>query len=144
MERKQKLWAISLVGLGVLAVGLQAQPANAQECQGKFTLPSEVRWGMATLPAGDYSFTLDKGGLGSMVTIYRGSRPMAEILPQGFNDPESNRSVIVVEGGIVRELSLPQIGATLSFAAHRPTHRQTQEEEQMAQIIPVAATGAGR
>jgi len=33
---------------------------------------------------------------------------------------------------------------TLSFAAHNTTHRTAPEEEQLAQIIPVAAAGAGR
>jgi len=144
MERNRKLWAISLVVLGVLAVGLQAQPANAQVIEGKFTLLSEVRWGLATLPAGDYSFRLDRSDMDGLVTVYRGPRPVAKVLPQASFDPESKRAVIVVKAGIVRELSLPQTGVGLSFAAHKPSHRATPEEEQLAQIIPVAAANAGR
>jgi hypothetical protein len=40
--------------LGLLATGGYAQTAY----RGKFTLAVETRWGSATLPAGDYTFTL--------------------------------------------------------------------------------------
>lgn len=144
MERNRKLWAISLLALGVLVVGLQVQPASAQEFRGKFTLPCEVRWGLATLPAGDYSFTLNPNNTVRPIWVYRGLRAVAFVLPQGSRDPKSQRSVMIVEAGIVRELSLPQIGMALRFAAPKPTHRAAPEEEQLAQIIPVAAAGAGR
>jgi hypothetical protein len=40
--------------------------ANAQGLTGKFTLPFEARWGLATLQAGDYSFKLDHATGGSL------------------------------------------------------------------------------
>jgi len=141
METNRKPWVIGLV-LGVLVVGLTSKPASAQVFRGKFTLPSEVRWGMATLPAGDYSFGLDKKGMDGLVTVYRGARPVAIIPHQGANDPKQERSLIVVEAGRVRELSLPQIGETLCFAAHNPTHRAAPQEKELAQAIPVTAVGA--
>ena len=144
MEKNRSLSIVKLLVLGVLAVGLQAKPANAQVFRGRFTLPTEVRWGMATLPAGDYSFTWDKSGIDGRVSVYRGMRPVAFILPQGLRDPKSERCEIVVEAGIVRELSLPQIGVTLSFAAHNPTYRAAPQEAQLARIILVAAAGAAR
>ena len=141
METNRKPWVIGLV-LGVLVVGLTSKPASAQVFRGKFTLPSEVRWGMATLPAGDYSFELSKSGVDGLLTVYRGGRPVAFISHQGVSDPKAERSVIVVEAGRVRELSLPQIGETLCFAAHKPAHRAAPQEKELAQIIPVTAVGA--
>ena len=143
MERNRKFWANSLMVLGMLAVGLQAKPARAREMQGKFTLPCEVRWGLATLPAGDYSFRTESSRDG-LVTIYRGTRPVASILPLARQDPTQKRSVIVVEAGFVRELSLPDIGESLRFAAHKPKHRQTREEEELAHTVPVLTAGAGK
>ena len=142
MERNRNLWVIRLLVLGVVAVGLHAKPASAQVFEGKFTLPSEVRWGLATLPAGQYSFTMDRANPVGLVRVYHGPRPVALILPQSFCDPNSQRSAMVVEAGIVRELSLPQIGVTLSFAAHKPAQRAAPQEKELAQIIPVTAVGA--
>ena len=138
------MWVRRLLVVGVLAVGLQAKPASAQSLEGKFTLPSEVHWGSATLPAGDYSFTLDQGNGEGLVRVSRGLEAVAMVQPLGYGDSKSKRSVIIVEAGIVRKLSLPQIGMDLSFAAHRPAHRAAPQEEELAQIIPVAAAGSGR
>jgi len=44
--------------LGLLATGGYAQTAY----RGKFTLAIETHWGSATLPAGDYTFTLPSHG----------------------------------------------------------------------------------
>jgi len=142
MERNRNLWVIRLLVLGVVAVGLHAKPASAQEFQGKFTLPSEVRWGLATLPAGDYSFELDEANPKGLVSVCRGRQTVAFVMPLDYGDSESKRSVIVVEAGIVRKLSLPQIGMDLSFGAHKPAHRAAPREEELAQIIPVTAVGA--
>jgi hypothetical protein len=47
------------LGLAVFAVGALASSGRAQNAyQGKFTLPVETHWGIATLPAGDYTFAL--------------------------------------------------------------------------------------
>ena len=142
MEKNRNLSLIRLLVLGVLAVGLQAKPAHAQVFQGKFTLPSEVHWGLATLPAGDYSFELDAANPKGLVGVCRGRQTVAFVSPLGYGDSESKRSVIVVEAGIVRKLSLPQIGMDLSFAAHKPAHRAAPQEEVLAQIIPVTVVGA--
>jgi len=144
METNRKVWVIRLLVLGALVVGLNAKPASAQVLRGKFTLPSEVRWGFATLPAGDYSFTLDKGTVDSRVTITRGARFVARILTNGIDEATSDRSEMILQDGAVRELSLPQIGLTLFYPAHNPRHLMASNKPQIAQIIPVAATGAGR
>jgi hypothetical protein len=47
------------LGLAAIALSVLATSGNAQNAyQGKFTLPVETHWGSATLPAGDYTFTL--------------------------------------------------------------------------------------
>jgi hypothetical protein len=58
------IWARHLklftkLGVAALALGALATSGNAQNVyQGKFTLPFETHWGGATLPAGDYTFTM--------------------------------------------------------------------------------------
>src|SRR5258707_4955400 len=63
-RRFEMIWARHLklftkVGVAALALGTLATSGNAQDSyQGKFTLPVETHWGGATLPPGDYTFTL--------------------------------------------------------------------------------------
>ena len=46
-------------GVAALALGALATSGKAQSVyQGKFTLPFETHWAGATLPAGDYTFTM--------------------------------------------------------------------------------------
>src|ERR1700756_65922 len=63
-RRFDMIWAGHLksftkIGVAALALSALAASGNAQDSfQGKFTLPFETHWGSATLPAGDYTFTL--------------------------------------------------------------------------------------
>jgi hypothetical protein len=45
--------------LAVVLGGLTAGAAQAQSYTARLTLPYEVRWGTATLPAGDYTLAMD-------------------------------------------------------------------------------------
>src|SRR6201984_1039276 len=55
MNPKKSLSTIQLLTLGLLVSFLWAGAANAAPLyRGRFTLPYEVRWGQAVLPAGDY------------------------------------------------------------------------------------------
>jgi hypothetical protein len=64
--------AVAVVGLGALATCGNAQTPYA----GKFTLPFETHWGDATLPAGDYTFTLQSNSAPYVLYI-RGQRASA-------------------------------------------------------------------
>jgi hypothetical protein len=52
--------AVTKVCMAALVLGAVATSGKAQSSiyHGKFTLPFETRWGAATLPAGDYTFTV--------------------------------------------------------------------------------------
>jgi|SRR5208282_2302017 len=144
MKTHQKFTVLRLLVLGVLVAGFNARPASAQAFQGKFTLPSAARWGQATLAAGDYSFTLDNDYPGSRVTIFRGTQTVARIQSPVVNSIKSGNSEMVLEGGTVRDVNLPQIGVSLHYPMHNPGHRAAPREPQFAQTIPVAKAGAGR
>jgi len=58
-----------------------ALPAIAHaEFKGKFTLPSETRWGMAVLAPGSYDFTLDSASAPTKVVIRDAHGKVAAIL----------------------------------------------------------------
>jgi hypothetical protein len=132
---------LRFLGLAVLAACLNPGRASAQVFQGKFTLPFAARWGQATLPAGDYSFTLDGASGVSMLRVYRGRSGVAMIMAQDQNQNYSGRAELTVVRGTVRTLNLPTIGVVLEYAPHHPKHLTAPEEREIAQVVPVAATG---
>jgi hypothetical protein len=144
MKTNRMFTVLRLLVLGVLVAGFNAKLASAQVLKGKFTLSSETRWGLATLPAGDYSFTLDKGTMDGHATVYRGDRPVAMIPTRAISKTTSDRSEMVLEGGMVHEVCLPLIGLTLIYPVYNHQHRAAPQEPQAARIIPVAAVGVGR
>ena len=79
------IWARHLklftkLGVAALALGALAISGNAQNAyQGKFTLPFETHWGSATLPAGDYTFTMSFASSSYMLYI-RGEKVNAIIM----------------------------------------------------------------
>jgi len=144
MEMNRKLTVLRFLVLGVLVAGFNAKPASAQIFKGEFTLPFTVRWNLATLPAGDYSFTLDKTTADSKVTVYRGRRGVAMIPTKAFNYNTSGSSKMILEDGAVRELRLAELGLALAYPAHNPRHRAAPEVAQATHTIPVVAASTGR
>jgi hypothetical protein len=134
---------LRLLVLGLLAAGFNAKPASAQVLKGTFTLPSAIRWSYATLPAGDYAFSLDKDYAGSVVKVFRGGQCVAQIPTPITEHIKSVRSEMVLENGAVNEVSLPQIGVSLRYPAPNRRHRAPQEMR-AALVIPIATAGAGR
>jgi|SRR5271157_156150 len=132
---------LRFLGLVLLAVCFHTGHANAQVFQGEFKLPFEARWGQATLPPGDYSFTLNNVNAICTLQLYRGNRVVALILAQVLTAKDSARAELTFERGTVRSLSLPSIGVVLEYAPYHPKHLTAPEERAIAQIVPVATTG---
>lgn len=140
MKMNQKFTVLGLLVLGVVVAGLNAKAADVPA---QFTLATETRWGQATLPTGDYSFTLDHDYPGSVVTVMRGTKTVARIQTPGMKYIQSGRSEIIMASGSVREVNLPTIGVSLHYPTHNGGHRAAPQEPQVAQIVPVTVGGAG-
>jgi len=132
---------LSFLGLALLAACFNAGHASAQVFRGKFTLPSEARWGQATLPAGDYWFKLDSVGGPCTLQLYRDRKGVAMILAQAQNKNDSGQAELTLVRGTVRALNLPAMGMVLYYAPQHPKHLTAPEEREIAQIVPVAAPG---
>jgi hypothetical protein len=132
---------IRFAGLALLAACFVAGHANAQVFQGKFTLPFQARWGQATLPAGDYSLTLDSVDMKSTLRLFRGRNAVGMILAQSYYKTDSGHAELTVEQGSVRSLRLPELGIVLQYAPQRPKHLTAPEERQLAQLVPVTPAG---
>jgi len=132
------------LALGVLASCMGAAVAHAQTFRGTFSLSAEVRWGAATLQAGDYTFNSEGVRAGNMLQVIQGGKVVATVLPQGQNPAVSGQSVLVIAegkgGGTVREIRLPDIGVVLYYGPHNPKRGTAAEERETARLIPIALT----
>ncbi len=96
MNSNRSTKMVWLVGVALLVSCFGAGLARAQECAGKFTLPFEARWGQATLPAGGYSFRLDKAQSGGVIQLFQGRMGVGFIQPQGYDVNQTGESSLIV------------------------------------------------
>jgi len=137
---------LSSLALALLGPCFSTGLANAQGLTGKFTLPFEARWGLATLQAGDYSFKVDPAS-GGALSLYRGAKVVAFIYAQSLDQKTSGRSVLTVErdraAATIRAMALPSAGVVLYYAPHRPKRGTAQEERMTGQVISLDVTVTG-
>jgi hypothetical protein len=115
---------LSVLALVVLAGVLAPRIAKAQEESGRFTLPTEVHWGGATLPAGDYTFSLNSLDSSSRLYVYKESSPASGYMftPQDWDiipvTPEKSRLILDQRDGeaYVKEMVFGSEGLVLHFA----------------------------
>ncbi len=112
---------LAIAAFALAAVCASANPATAQGVyKGSFTLPHEVRWQNATLPAGDYTFELKSMEASSLIRL-NGPKGSQFIPALVANEKASEQSMLVIEtrGSVsaVTELRLSGIGRTLRYAA---------------------------
>lgn len=118
------------LAVGLIAVCASATPAAAQDvAKGSFTLPNDVRWQNASLPAGDYTFSVKSTAAPAQIILQGPSGP-AMIMTISTSDRKAgDRSFLTVEhrGGrrFVREMYLAAIGLHLRYAVPEiPKHER--------------------
>jgi len=144
------IWARHLklftkVGVAALALGALATSGSAQSAyQGKFTLPFETHWGSATLPAGDYTFTM--ASISSDYRLYiRGEKVNAIIEASATDDKgvAAHAQLNLVEIGdvqTVQTFDAPELGLTIIYAAPAQKHAGHNEAHQKTASQTTPAT----
>lgn len=130
--------------LGVLiatcgfTVAANAQPSFA----GKFTLPYEVHWGQAVLPAGVYSIRMNSMSALPEVSSASGSRKVYT-LPPVIADGEKGGTYLTIttQGNehTVRSLNLPQLGKVVIFAPLTKSERESLAKAGQINNLPVVS-----
>ena len=111
---------LAIVTFGLIAICASASSASAQGAfQGKFTLPNDVRWANASLPAGDYTFSLNSPTMPGWVLL-QGPNGGVFILTSVIderNEGDSSKLTIERRGGIsfVRSMYLADLGVELTY-----------------------------
>ena len=146
MSRNYKMMGNLVLALAsALLVAGFAGAQSVPYTTGKFSLPFEARWGLVTLPAGDYQFQMDNMKATGPIEIFRGTKAVALISSQGYSTVSSGRAALTVvrtaEGSTVRDLSLPEIGKVLHYAPHKPRPGSAAAEREIAQMVMVPIEG---
>jgi hypothetical protein len=136
----------------LLATALSAGLLSAEDLKGTFTLPFEVRWGTAILPAGDYSFTIDTGDPLHLATV-RGRDGAAMIMASGTSDRQfSGRNALFLvrrgRAGTVRALHLatpgigsPKGGLVFHYSPPKSEPLLLAQAPELIQSVPVVVSG---
>ena len=128
--------------LGVLiATCVFTAAANAQPTfQGKFTLPYEVHWNHAVLPAGEYSIRVAAKGMPAILRATNGDKLFNTGVPIPVDAKKGAACLTVTIRGNerrVRSLNLPQIGVSLIFEPLTKTEREMLAKAGQIDAVPV-------
>ena len=145
MISKKNLSTIRLLALGLLAALLCAGGASAQSpiFKGKFTLPYQVQWGKAILPAGEYWLSLDPA-TPSRLTLHRQGQAAVFLMPRRITEGNAgNKSVLVIEPGgdqsTVRALRLAELNVVFEYVAPNTETREVKGNKSVQEIAVSAA-----
>ncbi len=133
LNRKLNL-LLSMAGL-FLTTGL----LGAAEVAGSFTLPAETQWGLAVLPPGNYTFTLDHAILNGRMLLRRGNDGVALLMAQGVEETStSGGSSLQIVGSKVRSLHLAPAGLTYFYGHSRGETRKLISEPPRSPALSIA------
>ena len=103
--------------LGLAGLLFTAGLVRGADFTGKFTLPREVHWGTAVLPAGDYTLSVDHTTSNGIVTIRQGRKNVAMMLSQGVDTTGvAGGSSLLIVGDRIQSLHLAPAGVTYHYA----------------------------
>jgi hypothetical protein len=156
MRRFEMIWARHLklftkVGVAALALGAFATSGNAQTVyQGKFTLPFETHWGSATLPAGDYTFTMASAS--SPYTLYIHGQAANAIIQASAADAKvvsghaQLNLVDIADVQNVETFEAPELGLTFSYSTPTQKHmgRKEAHQKMAPQTTPASQVSENR
>jgi len=133
--------------LTLSALNFAPSLASAQDEGGSFTLPHEVLWQNATVPAGDYRFTLHPVGPSEMLKLTKITGKPASFMLLVNDTTEdatgSERANLIIDSKLgtsyVSAMNLPQFEVTLHFAA--PAYSGKKE---VAEIHTASAVSSAR
>jgi hypothetical protein len=127
----------------VIAVGVFTTAANAQPSfAGNFTLPYEVHWGQAILPAGEYLIRMDSITSAAVIRSKSGSMAVFTEFPTLADSSEPGRFLTITRNGNehrVRTLNLPELGKVVIFAPFTKNEKEALAKAGDIKTLPVVS-----
>ena len=125
----------------MLATCAFAAAANAQSSfTGRFTLPYEVHWGAAVLPAGEYTITMDTFHTVTLVQSASNNQSFYTRMPMIDDSTKgpASLSIAFLQGERrVRSLNLPGFGKSLIYEPLTKAEREQLAKGGQVQAVPV-------
>jgi hypothetical protein len=144
MKAKTNHHATATMLLVVLAVLISVAGANAQTTvlSGRFTLPYQVRWGQAMLPAGQYSIHFTS--FHSPATIHSMDGKIAAFVftaRSGDSEKGPSSLTIVTRGNErkVASMNLPDAHVSLVYSPLTKAEREMLAKSNQIQSVPLIA-----
>jgi hypothetical protein len=143
MKTNQSLRMVKVAVFALVTVCFGASLANAQEVQGKFTLPFEAHWGNAVLAPGSYSFRLNISNAGPDYTVVvREEDQTATIVMAASRGPSSSgKSGLIVERHGVQKtvscLRLAEAGLVIYYPPAKAEKAVLAQGPVLTQRIPI-------
>lgn len=132
---KNLIRMFAAAAIAAIAICASATPAAAQNAfQGSFTLPNDVRWQSAMLPAGDYTFAMKSATIPNQIVVNGPGGNGSFIVTVATSKRVTGQaSCLIIEhrsgSSFVRELYLADLGLHLRYSVPKVP----KSERQLAQ-----------
>jgi hypothetical protein len=139
-ERRSNMKTVKMLAILTLAMCAFTAAANAQSVTGRFTLPYEVHWGTATLPAGEYTIRMDSLNTATLVQSVSNSQSFFTRMPTMDNNSKLPTSLVITSSRgerRVRSLNLPQYRRSLIYEPLTKAEREQLAKAGQIQSVPV-------
>ncbi len=124
---KARLTFLKLAVAAAIVTCVSVGSASAQSLKGTFTLPYDVQWGKAVLPAGPYTITFDSLQRPAIVRTSTGSGRaivMARAVGKAMKDQPTALIVSKIENQhVVRYLNLRDVDTVLEYRPFTKSER---------------------
>jgi hypothetical protein len=147
MNRIRTFTLIRVAFPALLATVVAAGLLSAEDFAGKFTLPFEAKWGLATLPPGDYAFRINPAVAPYTAQVQREGKVVAIITAsQGRSEsgPSGQSQLIVVrrgKKGTIHALQLADPGVVLTYTEPKAERQLLAQAPELIQRIRVVVSG---
>ena len=145
MNLKKKLSTVQLLTLGLLVSFLWASVANAApRYRGRFSLPYEVRWGQAVLPAGEYLLRFVDVQTRVFVVIRdaKSGKDVAYLAAVTNGQAKGRSALLIAEVGsqqVVHSLRLAELGEVFIYEPALARRAEDVREAHKVQTLPIVA-----
>ena len=137
MKIRAIVFAMTLLAAIVLGGAATAYPTFS----GKFTLPYEVHWGHALLPAGDYTMTMEPFESAAQVRAANGKTQFIPVFPSISDSLKGGTFLYITSNGgerTVRYLNLPSLGKALVYEPLTKPEREAMTKRDQPQAAQIA------
>ena len=138
--KKAMIGFAKLAVAAAIAVGVSGGPASAQSLKGSFTLPYDVQWGKAVLPAGPYTITFDslRGPAIVRTSTGRGlAIVMARSVDKAMDEPSALLITKIENQHVVRYLNLREVDTAFAYRPFTKSERSLVGKVDESLAVPI-------